>query len=458
MAGAQASERGVQGCQGLPAHAISQPGPPAGDSDSRMPTSSFQFLHAADLHLDSPLRGLARRGVEAAAFVDASRRALENLVSAALAEKVAFVVIAGDIYDGDWKDFATGHFFVRQMGRLAREAIPVFILRGNHDAASVITSELPLPQNVRSFSVSEVETVVLPQFKVALHGRGFAQRHVAQNLALSYPAAVPDHFNIGVLHTSLTGREGHEVYAPCTVADLERTGYDYWALGHIHQREVVAERPAIVFPGNLQGRHARETGPKGATLVRVDGGRITALQALALDAARFEAVTLDLSGADTRDAVLERARAALGEAQEQAEGRPLAVRLTLTGRSPLAAALRADTIQLHEDMVALASEVSDTLLIEKVSAHLEGPRPAAGALLEDFGAILAAVASDPDARADIRDTLRKLHDRTPRPALKALGRDFADLDADLDAAMEEAIREAQETILARLSDPDEAAS
>ncbi|MDQ0504629.1 metallophosphoesterase family protein [Xanthobacter agilis] len=427
-----------------------------------MAPRSFQFLHAADLHLDSPLRGLARRGPEALAFADASRQALENLVSAALARKVAFLVIAGDIYDGDWKDFSTGHVFVRQMSRLAREGIRVFIVSGNHDAASVITSDLPLPRNVHRFPVDAVESVPLPELQVALHGRGFAQRHVARNLSLDYPAALPGHFNIGVLHTSLTGREGHEVYAPCTVADLERTGYDYWALGHIHQREVVAQRPAIVFPGNLQGRHARETGPKGATLVRVEDGRIVALEALTLDAARFDAVAVDLTGVSARDTLLEKVRSALSDAVDRADGRPLAARLTLTGVSPLASALRADPIQLHEDMVALAAEVSDALLIEKVSTRLEGPRPEAAPMLADFGQILAAVAADPQVRADIRDTLRKLHDKAPKPVLKALSqaREDAGDDAgdDLDTQLAAAIAEAEEAILARLADPDGTAS
>lgn len=422
-----------------------------------MAPRSFQFLHAADLHLDSPLRGLSQRGPEAAAFAHASRRALENLVSAAIARQVAFVVIAGDIYDGDWKDFSTGQMFVRQMGRLARENIPVFMVSGNHDAASVITSDLPLPRNVHRFSVDAVESVPLPDWSTVVHGRGFAQRHVPRNLALDYPAAVPGQFNIGVLHTSLTGREGHEVYAPCTVADLERTGYDYWALGHIHQREVVCERPAIVFPGNLQGRHARETGPKGATLVRVEDGRITALEALALDAARFDAVEVDLTGAEQRADALERARVALADAVERAEGRPLAARITFTGRSPLAATLRADLPQLREDMTALAGELSDALLIEKVAMKAEGPRPQAAPLLADFGAILSAVAADPQVQADIGKTLRTLQDKTPKNVLKALEQNGAMVGAAPEALLAAALEEAQETILARLADPEEGA-
>lgn len=402
-----------------------------------MAASSFQFLHAADLHLDSPLRGLSQRGAEAAAFTGASRRALEHLVTTAIAEQVAFVVIAGDIYDGDWRDFSTGQFFVRQMGRLAREGIRVFMLRGNHDALSVISRDLPLPPNVHNFSVRKVETVPLPELAVALHGRGFAQRHVADNMALSYPPAMEGCFNIGVLHTSLTGREGHEVYAPCTVADLERTGYDYWALGHVHQREVVrAQGPAIVFPGNLQGRHARETGPKGATLVRVVDGRIAELTALALDAARFAALELDISAIESPAALHSLVRDALGEASDAAGERPLAVRLTLTGRTPLADRLLADTAQLREDVVALAAAVADQLFIEKVSARVEAPIAASPPLLAGFDEILATLAEDPAVRADIAAAVGELYAKTPKSVLKALGSEEVDLDARIARAIE----------------------
>ncbi len=415
-----------------------------------MAASSFHFLHAADIHLDSPLRGLSLRGAEAAAFTGASRQALDNLVSTAIAEKVAFVVIAGDIYDGDWRDFSTGHVFVRQMGRLARENIPVFMLRGNHDALSVISRDLPLPENVHNFSVRKVESVELPEIGVVLHGRGFAQRHVPENMALAYPPARQGLFNIGVLHTSLTGREGHEVYAPCTVADLERTGYDYWALGHIHQREVVrAQNPAIVFPGNLQGRHARETGAKGATLVRVVDGRIADMTALTLDAARFASLNLDLTGLTSPADLHGRLRIALAEAVEQADGRPLAVRLTLTGRTPLADHLRADPGQLQEDVVALAAAAGDQVLVEKVSIRVEAPPAAVPAQLADFEQILAEVTADPAVRADIGATIRDLYGKAPKPVLKALGLD----EADLEAVIAEALAEAEQAIIARLRDP-----
>ncbi|CUU43957.1 exonuclease subunit SbcD [Blastochloris viridis] len=394
-----------------------------------MSGSTFQFLHAADLHLDSPLRGLARRGEIADAFVEASRRALENLVAAAIAEQVAFVVIAGDLYDGDWKDYATGQAFVRQMGRLARAGIRVFVLRGNHDAESVITKSLPLPTNVHPFSVRTVESVRIDELGVVLHGRGFASRSVTDNVARQYPAAVPGWFNIGVLHTSLTGRDGHDVYAPCQLEDLQRPGYDYWALGHVHAREVVATEPFIVFPGNLQGRHARETGAKGATLVRVVDGRVAGLEALTLDAARFDHVALDLTGIAAPAAFERLAREAIASARAAADGRPLALRLTLTGESALHAHFSTQSAQLGEELQALAWEVGD-VLIEKVRVATRGPcRAPAMAAITGFDDIVAAVAADPAFRADIARVLGELRARTPDEALHLLGLGALDSDA-----------------------------
>ena len=413
-----------------------------------MPASSFQFLHAADLHIDSPLRGLVRRGEVAGAFIHASRRALENLVATAIREKVAFVIIAGDIYDGNWRDYTTGHFFVRQMGHLAREGIRVFLIRGNHDAKSVITKDLPLPSNVRSFSVRGVESLRIEELGVVLHGRGFAHRHVSDNVALSYPSAEPGYFNIGVLHTSLTGREGHDVYAPCTIGDLRRHGYDYWALGHVHRREIVEEDPPIVFPGNLQGRHARESGPKGATLVSVADGRVADLEAMVLDAARFEHIELVLSGMTEIAHLMQEARRAIAEAREGAAGRPLALRLTFKGKTALHEHLSAQAEQVSEEMQALAWEAGDDVLIEKVrnTTSSLGDGHAMSAIT-GFDEILSAVAADPAFQADIARTLTDLRSKTPADVLELLGFNSGDIGSIATSA----ITTAEDVVLAGLN-------
>jgi DNA repair exonuclease SbcCD nuclease subunit len=232
--------------------------------------SDFRFLHAADIHLDSPLTGLSRyEGLPAEEVRSATRAAFDNLIDYGCKELVDFIVIAGDVFDGDWRDMGTGLYFARAMGRLEQAGIPVFLLQGNHDAASVVTRSLPWPANVHRFGARAPQTFRLEHLGVALHGWSFAHQTAPDNLALRYPAAEAGAFNIGVLHTSLSGRPGHARYAPCEIADLKARGYDYWALGHVHTFEQVCDDPAVVFPGNLQGRNIRETGPKGAVLVEV---------------------------------------------------------------------------------------------------------------------------------------------------------------------------------------------
>jgi len=238
--------------------------------------TSFRFVHAADLHLGSQFRGLAVNDPEIAErFANAVRSAFSSLVLRAIDEKVDFVVLAGDIYDGDWKDNTIGLFFNREVARLHRADIPVFLLKGNHDAESVVTRSISLPDTVRDFGIRRPTTFQIEHLSVALHGQGFADRAANENLALTYPQPVAGWFNIGVLHTSLTGRPPHANYAPCSVEDLRSRGYDYWALGHVHDYEVVSQAPAIVFPGIIQGRNIREAGPKGAVIVSVEDRRHT---------------------------------------------------------------------------------------------------------------------------------------------------------------------------------------
>ena len=224
----------------------------------------FRFLHAADIHLDSPLIGLSDvEGRVAERIRTAPRAAFELLVEQVIKEEINFLVIAGDLYDGTWRDYKTGLFFAEQMGLLNQARIPVFLLHGNHDAQSQITKPLGLPDNVKVFGIRRAETFQIEELNVALHGQSFRQAVVTDNLVPGYPLPIDGAFNIGVLHTAL-GRMGeHANYAPCSLEELVAKGYDYWALGHVHQGQVLHEQPHVVFPGNLQGRHVRETGPKG---------------------------------------------------------------------------------------------------------------------------------------------------------------------------------------------------
>jgi DNA repair exonuclease SbcCD nuclease subunit len=329
----------------------------------------FTFLHAADIHLDSPLRGLEGY---ADAPVDqirqATRRAFDNLIELAIEERVAFVLLAGDLYDGDWKDYNTGLFFIDRLSRLRKENIQVFLISGNHDAASQISKSLRLPDNVHLFSTKQPETVTLDALGVAIHGQGYHTRALAENIARNYPQALPHYLNIGLLHTSLTGRQGHEPYAPCSLDDLKARGYDYWALGHVHQREEVDQSPWIVFPGNIQGRHIQETGGKGATLVRVEEGRIVAVEHRDLDVLRWSLCRVDLTDCATVDLAIDAVRQAMETEQAKAEGRPLAIRLQLIGETPLHAELHRDSATLTEEFRALAAGLGEMWLEKAVFA------------------------------------------------------------------------------------------
>jgi DNA repair exonuclease SbcCD nuclease subunit len=258
----------------------------------------MKFVHAADIHLDSPLRGLERyEGAPVDELRGASRRALGNLVDLCLREEVDLLVIAGDLYDGDWKDYNTGLFFVKEMARLTHGGTRVVWVRGNHDAASQITKSLPLPEGAHELPTGKPTTLEFEDLGVAVHGQSYGRRDVTTDLAASYPEPLPGLFNLGILHTALDGRPGHDHYAPCTADRLAGHGYDYWALGHVHRREIISEDPWILFPGNLQGRHARETGPKGATMVTVEGGAVAYTEAYELDVVRWSDCSIDIERA-----------------------------------------------------------------------------------------------------------------------------------------------------------------
>ena len=337
---------------------------------------NFTFIHAADLHIDSPFGALGRKNAGAAAlFAQASRRAVEALVAETLASKAAFLIIAGDVFDGDWADMSSGLFFVRELAKLERADVPVFMLRGNHDAEGRVTKSLTWPANVREFSTRKAQSLALEELRTVLHGRGFADRRVDDDFVAAYPARREGWLNIGVLHTALDGTRGHASYAPCTEADLRRFGYDYWALGHIHAAEIVSRDPWIVFPGNIQGRSVRETGAKGAMRVTVADGRIIKVDPIVLDAARWAHETIDVSACDSAARVLDEIHARLAAVHESASGKPIAARITLTGTSPVHAALIAGHEQLVAEAQAIASRVAEDCWLEKLRVETSHAGP-----------------------------------------------------------------------------------
>ena len=330
--------------------------------------TTFRFLHTADIHLDSPLTGISgQEGTVAERIRTATREACDQLVDHAIDEQVAFLIIAGDLYDGDWRDYNTGLFLVRQIGRLNEAGIPVYLLYGNHDAESQLTRRLSLPDNVHVFGSRRPQSFEIESLNVVLHGQSFERRNVSENLAVTYPEPSTGAFNIGVLHTGLGGMGGHENYAPCALSDLTNKGYDYWALGHVHRARVLYERPHIVFPGNLQGRHIRETGAKGASLVTVEDSEIVDFASVHCDVVRWFVVKVDLTNTTSFGSAVDRVRNAIRAEIASADGRLLACRVELHGRTQIHDQLLSDQEHLLAELRSSALGLgSDRAWVEKV--------------------------------------------------------------------------------------------
>ena len=408
----------------------------------------FKFLHAADVHLDSPLRGLeSHEGAPVDEIRGASRRAFSNFIDLAIEEKVHFVLLAGDLFDGDWKDYNTGLYFVKSMSRLRKAGILVFLVLGNHDAASRITKSLQLPDNVKLFSALEPETVLLEELGVAICGISHQGRKTLNNLAVSFPPPDPHYLNIAILHTSLNGRAGHDTYAPCSVDDLVSKGYDYWALGHVHQAEKVSEDPWIVFPGCLQGRHIRETGAKGALLVSVENGQVCEVEERRVDVLRWKSCRADLSQCETLEAVLDTVRVTLQTELDTADGRSLAIRLYLEGNCSVHDEVISGQDYLVEELRSLAVDLGD-IWLEKISFRTERLLTIEELVgeespLADLLKIVDQVEYDHDTLFDSMPELMKLKNKLPRDMKDALLPDSAE-------SRDEFARDVREILLASL--------
>lgn len=339
------------------------------------PFVPFHFVHTADIHLDSPLHSLALRDPDIAELIGgATRQAFGQTIDLCLDERVDALMIAGDLYDGDQTSIKTALFLAEQLRRLDEAGIRTFIVRGNHDARSRITRELTLPERVKVFGGRD-EAVELErprgEIPVAVHGVSFAKHQAPESLVPKFRPAVADAFNIGLLHTSLGGSPNHDPYAPCSVAELAATGFDYWCLGHIHKREVHSKDPFVVMPGIPQGRHIGEDGPRSLTVVRIGDDRSVSCREHSVCVAQFERVTVDLTGVEERREMAERIGAKVEAAQNGVVADHVVIRLKLRGQTALNWQLRRDPETVEAE--ARRASRADETWIEKVELETEEP-------------------------------------------------------------------------------------
>ncbi|UVC12209.1 DNA repair exonuclease (plasmid) [Rhizobium sp. TH2] len=401
----------------------------------------FRFVHTADLHLDSPLRSLALRNPELADLVgDATRQALISIVDLCLDEQVDALFVAGDLYDGDQTSMKTARFLASQLERLHRAGIHVYKIRGNHDAMSKIARELVMPETVKIFGGhAEVVEIMKGSLPVAIHGLSFAKPHAPESLLSKFKPAVSGAINIGVMHTSLAGSAGHDVYAPCNVLDLHASGFHYWALGHIHQRSQHAGTATVIMPGMPQGRDINEAGAKTVSLVTIADDRTITVEERLTSVAQFERVDIDLTGvSEWRDAALA-IESGLSGQRERTASPHLVARLRLQGRTTLAWQLRRDIDLMQTEAEQRGDRIGRTW-IEKLELDIRPPvtsveTSAADPVIE-LGALMRdEVITRSGFRDDIREIVRDLLADLPPESRQFAGQDEAGFERFIDGLL-----------------------
>ena len=375
----------------------------------------MKLVHAADIHLDSPMHGLAAYDTAPVEELRlATRRALRGLVDLCRDEAADVLLIGGDLYDGDWHDYATGAFFAREAARLVEAGVRVVMVTGNHDAASRITKALRLPEGVHVLPVDAPATVVFEDLGLAVHGQGYATPAVTTDLSEAYPAPLSGLVNVGLLHTSADGKFDHAPYAPCRVERLAARGYDFWGLGHVHERVLLNADPPVLFPGCLQGRSVRETGPKGATVVTFGADGRPVLEERVLDVVRWAVCDVDAADLVDSDEVVAAAATALSAAVDAADGRLLAARVRVVGATAAHGELMRDARRVAWDVRSAAGEVAgDGAWIEKVQVRTRPLGAASSSGLDDDAfAELSRAVGDADV-VSLAEDLAPLASRLP---------------------------------------------
>ena len=412
----------------------------------------YRFIHAADIHLDSPLLSLALRSPELAELIgNSTRRAFVNVVDLCLAEGVDGLILAGDLYDGEQTSMKTARFLAEQIRRLDEAGIKVFIIRGNHDALSKITKELTFPEGVKVFG-GRADTVTFDHaggLAIAIHGLSFAQPHAPESLLGKYKPPVAGAVNIGLMHTSLGGALGHDPYAPCSIAELGASGFRYWALGHIHKRAVTDRNCVVVMPGMPQGRDIGEAGAKSVTLVTINDDQSIRLEERLTSVAQFERVDVSLNGITDWREMIAAISSALEIHRDAALSEHLVARLSVSGATPLAWRMRRDPDLLKAEADDRASVIGRTW-IEKIEVHCTGAAPTSSGATDPLIDLQELIAKDiiPAAayEAAITQIAEELRPQLPPECRRLFGSDEKMFKAVLAALA----AEGTEDVLARL--------
>lgn len=281
-----------------------------------------KFLHTADLHLDSPMVGL--RHLPKSIFhrlQESTFKTLKNITNAAIKHEVDFVVIAGDLYDGEDRSIRAQAVLRNEMNRLAENGIKVYAIHGNHDHLGGNSIQLEFPENVYFFK-DQLEIAAFRKNDgtlVHLYGFSYPKRHVTERWIDKYERSDGADFHIGLLHGHFEGASDHGKYAPFRLSELLDKGYDYWALGHIHKRTLLSQQPHVVYPGNPQGRHRKELGDKGAYIVTLTE---TSSDIMFFETADviWEDMVIDGKNASSFNEVYESCLAAIDEKRREGKG------------------------------------------------------------------------------------------------------------------------------------------
>ena len=306
---------------------------------------TLRFIHAADLHLDSPFTGIRSAAPEnvASALYSATFDSYHNIVNLCISEGVDALLVAGDIYDGADRSLRAQRAFIDGLRSLDAAGIRSFVCHGNHDPLDGWEARLAYPDGCHRFGS---EFAAVPLFadepdRALVYGISYPTRDVYDNLVSRLGPVHESSFTIGLLHANVGGNTDHALYAPCSLDDLAQSGIDYWAMGHVHTRQVLHERaPTVVYPGNPQGRHPNETGARGVYLVEVDDTGSITLEFRPTDTVRWERVSIDIGALETEQDLLNEIDDAMQSLLDGAEGRSMVVRMILTGRGELNRFLR----------------------------------------------------------------------------------------------------------------------